>query len=118
RHGRYAVREQEHTDEDYRRDRRTGRQCKYPAHYALFHSARSAQLVISPVKTLVTCSLVIPVRVFSLFTITAMPSMAMVVGTRPASSSESFSARLAMPMSHTPFMALFMPVVESLCCSS
>ena len=48
-------------------------------------------------------------------TMMAMPSMAMVVPVRPASSSLSLRAREAMPMSHTPSMALCMPVVESLC---
>ena len=47
-----------------------------------------------------------------------MPSMAMVMEVRPASISLSLTAREAMPISHTPSMALFMPVVESLCCTS
>ena len=50
-----------------------------------------------------------------LFTITAMPSVAMVTAVRPSASSLSFTARDAMPMSLMPLIASDMPVDESLC---
>ena len=42
-----------------------------------------------------------------------MPSVAMVVGTSPLSSSLCLTARLAMPMSHTPSATLVIPLEES-----
>ena len=64
----------------------------------------------SPVKMLRTCSTLRSETGLALFTITAIPSMAITVGVKPPSSSLSFRAREAMPMSQVPSMAMFMPV--------
>ena len=59
----------------------------------------SSQSTISPVKMSRICASVRPSTALSLFTMTAMPSMQMVTGVRPASSSDALTSREAMPMS-------------------
>ena len=53
-------------------------------------------------------------RLLALLTITAIPSVAMVVEVR-LSSSLSLSSLEAMPMSQVPVIASFIPLVESVC---
>ena len=72
----------------------------------------SDQSVISPVKMAAICSTVrSSTGQFSL-TMMAMPSKATVVATRPFSTSASFRAREARPMSAVPLAAASMPVPE------
>ena len=72
------------------------------------------QSVIVPRNTSFTCAFVMLSTLFSLFTITTIPSFAITVGVSPAPVSLSFQSRDAIPMSQVPSAAEFIPVVESL----
>lgn len=74
----------------------------------------SDQFFEVPVKIFFTFSLVISDNVLFLLTITASPSVAIVVSLSPLAFSLSFTALEAIPISQIPLIAEVIPVVESL----
>ena len=72
----------------------------------------SLQSVILPVKIWAICSTVRSATGLFAFTITAMPSRATSVPTRPEATSSSVRAREDRPMSAVPLAAASMPVPE------
>ena len=75
--------------------------------------SNSSQLAACPMNIFLICSLDKSSMGFSLFTITAIPSVAITIPVRPLSVSLCLSSREAMPISLLPSMASFMPEVES-----
>ena len=76
---------------------------------SLYYYFTCDQSVTSPVKICLICSLVRSSTLFSLFTTTAIPSIAIVVPSMPSAVSSGFRSLEDIPMSHAPSIVLVMP---------